>query len=123
MLDTDNIFCQLEEMPEKFYLTGSRFFGTSDLKSDFDFFVEDKATLLTRLENLGFIKSPLSYPDCQTISVFTHPSNIHVQIVKDARLKQKAQEIIEKHKLLVGVRPYWHKEIWNIVLKTIEEIL
>lgn len=95
------IFQEMEESPYQFYLTGSRFFGTSTAFSDWDFFIEgnpfDPNWFDKFLNPLGFnqIYVPHEYQRSDHIHcVYRHPIGIDIQIVKNARNKEIAQDIL-----------------------------
>jgi hypothetical protein len=81
----------------EFQLTGSRFFGTSNSNSDFDFFTEDPAgAVADYLESEGFKlqKAPLPlYQDGFTSYVY-RKGRVDVQIVNNAELKTFIQNEI-----------------------------
>jgi len=94
---------EMENSNFKFFLTGSRFFGTHHENSDWDFFVEDSPQIRKVLENWGFVEeNKYHYFDMLTNIVYAHKqANIHVQCVKNARIKEHIQnsllETTKKH--------------------------
>ena len=121
-----------------FTLSGSRFFGKADLESDWDFFVNDhnqsRNTLRANLEDMGFkcitLDSVLCiYKDSETNDVYRWVSTnrkeqIDIQLVKNANLKRKAQEIIKK---VVGrkfclMSNLAQAEIWETVFEAIRSM-
>jgi hypothetical protein len=100
----------------KFYLTGSRFFGWHKPTSDYDFFCQNPETdsgcriFYNSLTRSGFADvtkcqpeeaadgtTILSYSDKLAVKIFMHPeADIHIQVVKDARLKRIVQEYINR---------------------------
>jgi hypothetical protein len=86
--------CVLSESPEVFYLTGSRFFGTEAEFSDYDFFVQRAAmgTSERHLVRNGFrLDSDTRYSDKVYIR-----DNVHVQIVGNAPLKNRIQDLMKR---------------------------
>jgi len=90
-----NVFPEMENSNQEFYLTGSRFFGTHNENSDWDFFTEDCPEVRKELENLGFVEEQNSYSDDLTNKVYVHQSaRIHVQCVKNVWAKTVIQDCI-----------------------------
>lgn len=98
----------MQQVGHKFQLTGSRFFGTSTEKSDWDFFTQDSPGVRLWLTTNGFVDSTggTGYVDdglCVDVFTFVgeherfNPSQyIQVQLVKDFSLKQKIQEQLSR---------------------------
>lgn len=87
----------------KFYLTGSRFFGTHRRSSDYDLFVERSHQAFQYLISLGFqprlpdLMEELMEKyvgDPQICDVYER-GKVQVQIVHDAELKMLAQEYLK----------------------------
>lgn len=82
---------------EKFYLTGSRFFGTTRENSDWDFFIEadGQGNINKFLESLGFCRITNSeYKDASVSSVYLGylcGAQVHVQLVYPNQMKEKIQ--------------------------------
>lgn len=87
----------MEKSEFNFHLTGSRFFGTATEKSDYDFFIEDSEAVRTQLIKWRFYieSTGITYADTQTIRIYKHPDNIHIQLVRNVPLKEKAQSILK----------------------------
>lgn len=90
----------LTNSPYLFYLTGSRYWGTNDSYSDWDFFVQDSEEVKQYLQNCEFYKIDHEYTDKNTIHVYgDDPTidncNINIQLVADAQVKNIAQKIIK----------------------------
>lgn len=110
----------------RFYLTGSRYFGRAVTTSDWDFFVEDGTTIRLDLKGIGFkcISDATSYRDKLTVSVYRYEDEkIDVQIVKDAKLKYRAQQYIENFPLI------WNKfskhemdALWDFAFAMVHDI-
>lgn len=93
-----------------FHLTGSRYFGLANEKSDYDFFVQGQPGLMDDLRAMGFLEIPVretaDYGDAQTIAVFRknaqtcgstlvfHDYQFDIQIVRDENVKIIAQRIL-----------------------------
>jgi len=102
--------------------TGSRFFGTANSMSDWDFFTSHEAQSL--LESWGFKKTAFEdYNDSLTLSVYENQeAGVHVQIVSSVELKRQARDLIKKN-LDWGFRfPECKIErckIWNNAIKQV----
>ena len=98
---------EMEDSSIVFYLTGSRFFGSSNDNSDYDFFIQkdtkdkDYVSELENFQNelllsLGFrIEAYAEYSsdDSQIVDVWIHETlPIHIQVVSNAALKDIAQK-------------------------------
>jgi hypothetical protein len=90
---------QLENSAYTFYLTGSRFFGTSNEFSDWDFFT-DSEEAIPELRSLGFNKlNALVYGEGEDNlqelkSVYRHPVGIDIQVVEDVNKKNAIQSAL-----------------------------
>lgn len=118
MFDVDNVWALLTKSPAQFHLTGSRYFGWATPGSDWDFFVQADKTIEDHLAMMGFsLVSKNSYADPLCLGVWTHPSNVHVQVVSSIKTKKRAQAVIQEHDLL---NPYDNKQtthkIWQAVI-------
>jgi len=114
-----------------FYLTGSMLFrNRPKLCNDWDFFVEDSPGLTSFLEALDFrlVKSEISYMDSITSAVYEKRTGTyaHVQIVRDASHKEKAQKLLYNWGHLTQVSGSTHfckmlqKWLWNLALMATE---
>jgi len=100
LTDTQKVLAILETSDMAFYQTGSRFFGGTTSKSDYDFFVQDEPFITTILEGWGFYRLTHghNYNDNQCVAVyrkeveFTH---IDIQIIREVDVKIRAQEILK----------------------------
>jgi hypothetical protein len=97
----------------KFALTGSRFFGGYDEKSDWDFFIKNNSDVRLFLEELGFQEEKFTgYTDELTVMVVRkyycsckfsdnqHSDDcqhIDIQLVSDFELKEKASKILRRN--------------------------
>ena len=100
----------------KLILTGSYFFDTATDTSDVDFMVQHGPKVHRVLQAMGFKKiQACTYPDSLTIGVY-EKDNIHIQVVKDVKLKQKCQKIIKSFDLLKGKKKHEAKVIWNTLI-------
>lgn len=93
----------LQHTDFKFYLTGSRFFGTHRRSSDWDLFVQHSYWAISYLESIGFqprlpeLMDELMSKyvgDPQICDVY-ELGKVQVQIVQDAELKCLAQEYLK----------------------------
>ena len=99
--EVDQIIDKMRLSDYDFYLTGSRFFRTTNALSDYDFFVQDSTGVREFLRSIDFSPvgegkySHAEYADKQTVAVFIHSSGlIHVQIVESVTVKRMAQLIL-----------------------------
>lgn len=124
----EQVLQEMEKSIFAFHLTGSRFFGFSNEKSDYDFFVEKESGLTDFLQSfLGFKQhSCSSYKDSQTVEVYRSNTLpwVDVQIVKNAKVKVAAQNLIKEFDLLRDCDKQkstrtWDKAI-NLVSKWIQ---
>jgi hypothetical protein len=102
----EDILEALRDSEFEFYLTGSRFFKIHKEYSDWDFFVEENDEIHIYLSNYNFknVSSETRYKDSETRSVWFHEeADVHVQIVKNAKLKEDAQILISKLPPLISI--------------------
>jgi len=119
----DNTFVKLHKMSDEFHLTGSRFFGTNHVNSDWDFMVKDTPYIGQKLTEIGFVHVPNDYLDPLTVGLYGHTKdNIHVQTVTNIRLKLMAQEYIKNHNWLRNKNKAQQKIVWQITLEIFEDI-
>jgi hypothetical protein len=121
----------MESSEHRFYLTGSRYFGTSGPSSDWDFFVDgDIPDLDLWLMNAGFkVESPCIYSKHNTTQVWRHMTlPIHVQLVEKAEKKNHIQSLIKSNMVIRNEFNNMSKDhvktVWDIVylvLKSEEE--
>lgn len=97
----------------EFYLTGSRYFGTHGLGSDWDFFVEDSLGVRQFLVSLGFefVTNKDYGDDRMTVATYCY-ENVDVQLVNDRYIKEKAQLLLKRNSLIS------HDKITNKVIWT-----
>lgn len=86
-----------------FHLTGSRFFNNARKSSDWDFFVQEDQEVSDFLHANGFkkmlevsgcLKLRTIYPDdVQIVDVF-QKRDVQIQLVRDAKLKATAQNLL-----------------------------
>lgn len=105
-----------------FYQTGSRYWGTPNENSDWDFFVQDSQQVREFLEKLGFNNnSEATYRGdvcCRAVYVFDlhedRKLRVEVQLVSDAVLKHVVQETL-KRRIPEGIPDKSRvKEMWSI---------
>jgi len=97
-----------------FYITGSRYFKTNTLQSDWDFFVEKNEEVEEFLIDQGFfLDSQASYSDPSIYKVYINPNdNVQVQVIFDVELKRLAQMVI-KRKNLITTDKEINRYIWG----------
>lgn len=107
----------------RFYLTGSRFFGWAKPNSDWDFFTQHSYDANRLLMDNGFrnltadLESAdgIVYPEDPNIVSVWERGRVQVQLVENAELKAKAQELLNQNPIrfafrgLKGgeARPWW----------------
>jgi hypothetical protein len=106
----------LNELPEVFYLTGSRFFGTAKKDSDWDFFAQDSHSLVQVLIQLGFKVIALSDYKDKNSALILKMDDVHVQLVKDSALKDRAQKILLESGVMKNTPKTEHTKLWNLAL-------
>lgn len=114
----------IRKFPE-LVLTGSRYFGTSNLMSDWDFILP-----LSRENELPLrfaLKPEPKYTDLDPFIVRVYESRdqmIHIQIVsdRDLKLKIRAQEILKDTNALVGLEKPQQARVWRSMLLALSDI-
>lgn len=131
---TEQILEMIEKSPNKYYLTGSRFFGGATEKSDYDFFVQESPDVLQELNSWGMIdlskqeKVGSDYFDQMCVGVwggFQHLNReqqnevyyranrdipkyadhlVHIQVVKNAEVKNYVQALLFNSGLLLIIK-------------------
>ena len=91
--EAESLMEYLDESEFDFYLTGSRFFNTNKIYSDWDFFTKDCEEVRRFLSNHDFYPVVNEYNDKLTTAVYRRPF-IDVQLVTDVECKRIAQEIL-----------------------------
>lgn len=86
----------LHHMAQRFYLTGSRFFGGWDEDADWDFFTHYTPDIENKLQMLGYKVSLTNdgYTDVGTVMVY-QLNNIHIQLVYNPYHKMRAQKLLD----------------------------
>ena len=126
---------KLSASKHSFYLTGSRFFGTSHSDSDWDFFCQNTQEIIEWLSANGYTALPLKtgvqkrglYADDNCALVYEHVNfPIHIQLQTNVTKKIMAQNIIMGlfPWLKIGLKnePEYatsRREIWNAVYRSI----
>jgi hypothetical protein len=103
----------LDIQPDSFYLTGSRFFGTAHLYSDWDFFVQDSVFVMDWLLDCKYeiISKPPQDELVQCV-LFKRGPMFHIQIVSDAELKLRARDWIKGNLTYHKYDKEQHRKIW-----------
>ena len=109
-----------EEERFKFFLTGSRYFGTYTNNSDWDFFVEFSYEVKIWLEKEGFEKKTNTDYDDKTVIEAYSAGGVDIQLVTDVELKNTAQELLKKNNLF-GRDKNINKLLWKAVLAGLTE--
>ena len=106
---TQGQFAVLNDSSYMFYLTGSRFFGTANNNSDWDFFVQDSPMLRVFLVKNGFkLDIHTGYDSCLDAAVYQY-KDIHIQCVTDVELKIDVQSCI----MNLNFYKKWIRDSWN----------
>ena len=122
------ILSVLDTSEFNFFETGSRFFKTASINSDWDFFVEDSNAVIDFLNLNGFYQSfnCEHYGDVACSSIFEGNFDgkiIHVQIVDSAwmEIKKKAHEVIVLHNyhLVFKSDKVLAKAMWSVIMRTL----
>lgn len=105
--DKYSMFDTMRDSEFEFFLTGSRYFGTDNSGSDYDFFVQDCPEIHNWLIKNSFraILNARYGRDSLTVVVYRY-RDIDVQVVKNAGLKNVAQIGIKKV-TLCPTPEYW----------------
>jgi hypothetical protein len=123
---SDNVLHQLHASKFDFYLTGSRFFGSANETSDYDFFTPT-TSVVDFLSSLGFNVVCGEYagdPNCLCVYRYKNDKvQIDIQLVRDLQLKQKVQSLIKEHNLLLGHDKYEAKIVWTTAFYIVREML
>ena len=124
------ILCSMQVSKIQFYLTGSRYFNTHHLKSDYDFFTLDTLDTREFLENNGFeeIRNAdyaNSHRDILINKVMRHNAlvRVDVQLVSNALFKHRAQGLLRQCNILGGLPKELHYLIWDTtysILRTLD---
>jgi len=109
-----------------FRLTGSRYFGSWQRRSDFDFFTENTASINSYLKSKGFvIVLSGDYTDALTDLVY-RKGKVHVQIINNVLLKQRIQKAINDSGVIGTIMRGSVKEItrklWDLGVKLADPI-
>jgi hypothetical protein len=112
---------ELLEAKVEFRLTGSRFFGTHTVKSDYDFFASHCDEAIKTLKDAGFTRILSGYKDRNTVEVWyliRAGCSCHVQLEIDVELKSKIQQLMKDelpYDLLENMsrRKMLGREIWD----------
>lgn len=113
----------IRDHQETFYLTGSRYFGTSLDDSDWDFFVAESPALMESFRNSGLDwKLKEAFYTDETIALVLTCENVDVQIIKPAAFLRK-KKIQNQIRLLLANFPAMQnfsknqmRLLWHILL-------
>lgn len=119
---------QVHDLPEMFYLTGSKFFGNYTARSDTDYFAEYSEELLQKLickYNFEVDTQETSYHDRNLAAVlYNNSDNVHIQLVYDVQKKLLIQELIKHYRLEDRNLPKQHRcGLWNFAYDLIDAVL
>lgn len=113
----------IEASSFEFHLTGSRYFGTSTVESDWDFFVEDDnvafddkyiESLRKELHRNGFVFDFENYTGAKQLVEVWQRDNVHVQIVVSAKARQYVQEQLLPIFKLLKPDKQLAKRLWTL---------
>lgn len=108
----------MSSAPFDCYLTGSRYFGNADHKSDWDFFTQDSNETRKWLLENGFrpVKNS-QYISTEIVDVFYHEAgNIHVQLVYSESIKAVAQGLLYQYGQMAETPKEARKYLWDFAL-------
>lgn len=107
-------------------LTGSRYFGTANTLSDWDFILP--ASQEENIPSHFSIKEDHSYHQTVPFWITVYESYglgtlVHIQVVPDADIpvRLRAMELLRQTGALVGVEKGFHKKIWMAMLLALSE--
>lgn len=95
----------LSESQFRFYLTGSRYFGSTTSTSDWDFFVADTPEVTNWLTNNGFSLVEGAYNNDPNITTVYAKDDYHIQLVADVKNKLYSQIAIAEFLSSAGLKP------------------
>jgi hypothetical protein len=119
----DSLVRKMEASHFNFYLTGSRFFGGHTPTSDWDYFADINAVgLIAFLESIGFQNDDVAldqqYDDVSIVRVFCY-NDIHVQLVHNAILKNRVQNMLRDNVPMKALPKSERKHMWNFGFRVI----
>jgi hypothetical protein len=123
-----NILALLSTMDEIFYLTGSRFFNTHHVNSDWDFFVLKSFGMEYKLKEFGFKEISteamvdLGYDVSQFSTILEFKAQdgvIQIQIIENISAKNVVQNMIKEEyiKEFNSLDKAGRKKLWSLLLK------
>lgn len=101
-LKTPTVVFKLVSSDYKFYATGSRYWGNSHDRSDWDFFVQDSTEVRDYLASLGFVTDIARHYDadrhCRAVFVYGDEDipemMVQIQLVSSDELKHSVQQTL-----------------------------
>jgi hypothetical protein len=119
----ESVIAKMESSTIDFYLTGSRFFGGANPGSDWDYFARDSRTAREFLSSLGFYPvidiDMAIYDDSTIVSVYER-NDVQVQLVKDAILKNSAQQFLAENCNMRAIPKESRKHLWNLAIRMVQ---
>ena len=117
----EQLITLVRDIPE-LVLTGSRYFGTSNNSSDWDFMLPE--TLRYKLPISFHMVDEPQYTQKDPLIVgvlYNFDMNCHIQLVKAEymELKIEAQKILQETNALTGTDKSFHKFIWRAVTEAL----
>jgi hypothetical protein len=104
-------------------LTGSRYFGTANAASDWDFMLPEGYEHQIPLDFLREKKPVYAEVDPVVVAVYySFARNCHIQVVNDINLKVHAQDILKDTGALLGVDKDQQKYIWKAVVLALQSV-
>jgi predicted nucleotidyltransferase len=110
----------MEQSESQFYLTGSRYFGGEDERSDWDFFAGYSKELEQELLKARF-EVHAAYKTHTDVNVVFKKANIHIQLVGNIEEKKKIQEMIRSTVFMSSLTHPERKMIWHLAYKCYRE--
>ena len=118
-ITTRDLLTKLSESSNQYFPTGSKYTGTDNSQSDWDFFAQDCPEVRNELESMGFQLLHGEYygDNCTNAVMRIHyqSSWIDIQLVNDVEVKTQAQNLLESLGLLSEFHGQKQKrrELWN----------
>jgi len=117
----DELVVDLVRLIPELVLTGSRYFGTSNLNSDWDFMLQEGNEFLLPPDFDRVHEPRYTELDPTVTSVYkSFMRNVHIQVVPDLQLKIRAQELLKETGALNKVPKELQKYIWKAVVTALE---
>lgn len=111
----------LQQSRYTFHATGSRYFGTATDESDWDYFVQFEASIYDDLVAAGFVLDTVSYAHDRHCVAIYRRDDVHVQVVRNARIKQRVQERLYPILSMFQLTKEQERFLWQQALSLYED--